>query len=329
MRLRSFTTFQPKTLQEALFLRHKYKRNAVLKAGGTSLIPEMRLGLKKPDYVILLDLVEEIRVIEEKDDGLHIGAMASLQQIKKAKLNVHQSAAVANLYGPLIEAIDQVSAPSMHYQSTIGGNLCQDTRCIYYDQSEFWREIKGLCFKQGGDRCHAVPAAKSCHSVYQGDLAPALICMDAEVSVSSPKKTQIVKIADLFSGNGITPLRLPANSLITEIIIPPLGTKKIAYEKLSDRGALDYPVAGVAAFVKMRDGFVEEHGFVATSIGPAPLVVTAPLLNARRFDEDFISQAAGAVFKKARPVANTSAAPAYRRQMVKTLAEKALRRLLP
>ena len=328
MRLRSFTTFQPKTLKEALSLRNKYKEKAFLKAGGTSLIPEMRLGLKKPDYLILLDSVQEIRGIEDKADGLHIGAMASLQEIKKAKLNVHKSAVVANLYGPLAEAIEAVSAPSMHYQSTIAGNICQDTRCIYYDQSEFWRAIKGRCFKQGGDKCHAVPAGKSCHSVYQGDLAPVLICMDAKICVSSPKKTEIVDIADLFSGNGISPLKLKPNAIITEIIIPHPGTKKIAYEKLSERGALDYPLVGVAAFVKMRRGFVEENGFVVTSIGPAPLIVTEPLLNGRRLDEDFILQAAEAVFKKAKPVANTSAAPAYRRQMVKTLVGKVLRRLL-
>ena len=327
MRLHAFKTFQPNTLKEALSLKGKYRQKALVKAGGTSLMPEMRLGLKKPEYLILLNGIEETRGIQEKADGLHIGAMTSLDEIKKAKLNVHQSEMVANLYGPLAEAVESVSAPSMHCQSTIGGNICQDTRCIYYDQSEFWRQAKGPCFKQGGDRCHAAPAAKSCHSVYQGDLAPILICLDAEISIASAKKMKTIKLADLFSGNGITPFRLPANSLITEIIIPPLGKKKAAYEKFSERGALDYPVAGVAAFVKILNGIVEEHAFVATAIGSAPLVVSDPLLNGRRLDGEFISRAAQDVFKKARPVANTSTAPSYRRQMVKTLVEKALRRL--
>jgi 4-hydroxybenzoyl-CoA reductase subunit beta len=320
MRLHAFTTFQPKTLKEVLSLKGKYRQNALVKAGGTSLMPEMGLGLKKPQYLILLDGIEEIRGIEEKTDGLHIGAMTSLEEIKKTTM-------VKNLYGPLAEAVESVSAPSMHYQSTLGGNICQDTRCIYYDQSEFWRQAKGLCFKQGGDRCHAAPGAKGCHSVYQGDLAPILICLDAEISIVSAKKTKNIKLAELFSGNGIAPLRLPANSLITEIIIPPMGGKKAVYEKLSERGALDYPLAGVAVFVKMRDGLVEEHAFVATAIGPAPLVVSDPLLNGRGLDEEFISRAAQDVFKKARPVANTTSAPSYRRQMVKTLVEKALRRL--
>ena len=327
MRLHSFATLQPKTLKEALSFKNKYKGNAILKAGGTALIPEMRLGLKTPGCVILLDSIEEIRGIEEKADGLHIGAMTSLQEIKKAKLPVHPSGAVAKGLGPLIEAIEKVSAPALHYQSTIGGNLCQDTRCIYYDQSEFWRAIKGPCFKQGGSKCHAVPASKTCHSVYQGDLAPVLICMDARVNVASLKKNTVLKIADLFSGNGISPFKLQPNAIVTQIIIPPPGTKKIAYEKLSERGALDYPLVGVAAFVKMRRGFVEDHAFVVTSMGSAPLVVADPLLNGRRLDEGFISSAAEAVFKKAKPVANTSAAPAYRRQMVKTLVGNVLRRL--
>ncbi len=320
MRLHAFKTFRPNTLKEALSLKSRYKKNAVLKAGGTSLIPEMRLGLKNPQYVILLDHVREISGIEEKPDGLHVGAAASLQDIKT-------SATVKEHYGPLAEAIENVSAPSLHYQSTIGGNICQDTRCIYYDQSEFWRSIKGACFKQGGDKCNAVPASKICRSVYQGDLAPVLICMDASVRISSPKKDKLIKIADLFSGNGLSPLKLPPNSILTEIILPRLETRKVAYVKQSERGALDYPVVGVAAFVKLRRGLVEENGFAVTAIGPAPLVVTEPLLNARRLDEGFISYAAEVVAKKAKPIANMSATPAYRKYLVKILVGKVLRRL--
>jgi 4-hydroxybenzoyl-CoA reductase subunit beta len=217
----------------------------------------------------------------------------------------------------------------MHFQATIGGNVCQDTRCIYYDQSEFWRGAKGACFKQGGDRCHAVPGSKTCRSVYQGDLAPILVCMDASLGISTPKQEKTVRIADFFSGKGLTPFRLPANAIVTGVLIPPLGEKRVVYEKFSERGSLDYPVAGVAACVEIKRGRVDSHRFAATSVGSAPLVLSEPLLNGRRFDEDFIAAAAEAIFRKAKPVANTVSAPAYRRQMTKALLERALGRLMP
>jgi 4-hydroxybenzoyl-CoA reductase subunit beta len=321
MRLSLFTALQPGTLKEALLLRQRYKEKSLLKAGGTALIPEIRLGLKKPDYLILLNAVKEMAGIEKRADGLHIGAMASLHDIEKSPL-------VLKSYGVLAEAVEAVSAPSLHFQSTLGGNICQDTRCIYYDQSEFWRGVKGACFKQGGDVCHAVRGSKSCHSVYQGDLAPVLVCLDAAVCISTPKTDKIVKIADFFSGKGLAPFRLPANSLVTEIIIPPVGTKKVACEKFSERGALDYPVAGVAVSLTMKKGLVVENCLAATSVGSGPLIVSDPLLNGRRLDEEFIASAAAAVFKKAGLVANTTAAPAYRREMTKALVERVLRRLM-
>lgn len=322
MRLDSFTVFQPGTVKEALSLKQKYKEKAILKAGGTALIPEIRLGLKNPECLIFLNDMEEMKGLVKKADGLHIGAVASLDDVKKSPL-------VAKGWAPLAEAVETVSAPSMHFQSTIGGNLCQDTRCIYYDQSEFWRGVKGACFKQGGDRCHAVPGSKICHSVYQGDLAPVLVCLDASVRLASPKQEKTVRVADLFSGNGLAPFRLPVNAIITRIIIPPLGRKKVAYEKFSERGSLDYPVAGVAACVELKRGRVDNHCFVATSVGSSPLIVSEPLLNGRSFDEDFIAAAAEAIFRKAKPVANTAAAPAWRKEMTKALLVRALRRLMP
>jgi 4-hydroxybenzoyl-CoA reductase subunit beta len=322
MRLDSFTALRPKTVKEALALKEVYKEKALLKAGGTALIPEIRLGLKKPECLIFLNGMEEMKGLVKKADGLSIGAATSLDDVKKSPL-------VAKGWAPLAEAVETVSAPSMHFQSTIGGNLCQDTRCIYYDQSEFWRGVKGACFKQGGDRCHAVPGSKICHSVYQGDLAPILVCMDASFHIATSRQEKIVKAAEFFSGNGLAPFKLPVNAIMTRIIIPPMGKKKVACEKFSERGSLDYPVAGVAACVELKRGRVDNHCFVATSVGSAPLVVSEPLLNGRKFDEDFIAAATEAIFRKARPVANTIAAPAWRREMTKALLERALRRLMP
>jgi len=320
MRLSKFTTHRPGTVKEAVSLLKKHKDKAALKAGGTALVPEIKLGLLKPEHVILLEAIEGLDSIEEKEDGLHIGAMASLQAIE-------QSAVVKKGYPALAEAAEVVSAPSLHCQSTIGGNICQNTRCMYYDQSAFWRGVKGPCFKQGGDRCNAAPGMKNCHSVYQGDLAPVLICMDTKVRVVSPKKEEVMNLSDLFTGKGANPFRLDGSRLLTEVILPKLDAKKVAYEKLTERAALDYPLAGVAAFIKMHGENIEESGFVVTAMGPAPIVVSEPFLRSRRFDDAFISEAADMVSKKTKPLANLSTTPAYRKQMTKVLVERVLRRL--
>jgi CO/xanthine dehydrogenase FAD-binding subunit len=153
--------------------------------------------------------------------------------------------------------------------------------------------------------------------------------MDASLGISTPKQDKMVKIADFFSGNGLAPIKLSPNAIVSGIVIPPLGKKLIAYEKFCERGSLDYPVAGVAVCVEIKRGRIDNHCFVATSVGSAPLVVSDPLLNGRRFDEDFIAAATEGIFKKAKPVANMIAAPAWRKEMTRALLERALRRLMP
>jgi 4-hydroxybenzoyl-CoA reductase subunit beta len=321
MKLNRFEALLPTNIEEAKSFLRKYKDKAVVKAGGTALIPEMKCGLKAPEYVVLLNDVVGLSFIEEMTDGLHIGAMTSLHEIKNDKT-------VKKNYPALAEAAEAVSAPGLHYQSTIGGNICQNTRCLYYNQSEFWRRTKEPCFKLGGEVCLAVPAGKRCQSVFQGDITPVLICLDAKVRVVSPRKEEVLGIKGLYTNRGAKPLRLAPNQFVSEIIIPPAGEKKCVYEKLRERGSLDYPLLGVAASIEKNGDKVMESKFVVTAMASGPIEISEPFLRSRALDDAFIDDAVSIVFKKVRPVANLSSSPAYRKKMTKVLVEQALRRCI-
>jgi 4-hydroxybenzoyl-CoA reductase subunit beta len=319
MRLKEFEALQPTTLEETGAFLRKHKDTAVLKAGGTSLIPEMTRGLKSPEYIITLSTVEGLGGIEEAADGLHIGAMAPLHSVKTSDI-------ITKKYPALAAAIETVSAPSMHYQSTLGGNICQNTRCQYYNQSEFWRQNLQTCFKRGGEVCLAAPGAKRCNSVYQGDLAAILICMDAKVNIRSPRKERTIAMEALFTGKGASPLRLKPNELVTEIIIPDPGdNKRFGYEKLRERGSLDYPTLGVAVMLEFKGDLCIGSKFAVTAAGPKPVIISEPFLRSRAVDDGFIEDTCDHMHKRVRPIANLSSTPQHRRSMAKVLVRKVLK----
>jgi len=319
--LGKFIALTPKKVEEVTCYLQKYRDKAVIKAGGTGLMPEIKLGLKAPDYVVLINEVAGLDYIKETNDGIRIGAKTSLHAIKN-------NSVVKKKYPALAEAVEAVSAPSLHYQSTIGGNICQDTRCMYFNQSEFWRSTKPVCFKTGGSECLAVPSGKKCQAVFQGDITPVLMCLDAKVRVVSRRKEKVVGIQELYTGRGDKPLRLTPNQLVTEVIIPPLGDKICVYEKLRERGSLDYPLLGIAVMVELKGQKVSHSKFVATAMGSGPIEISEASLNSRKLDDEFIDDAANIVQKRVKPVANLSSTPAYRKKMTKVLVQHALRRCM-
>jgi len=319
--LGKFIALTPKKLEEVTYYLEKYRDKAVIKAGGTALMPEMKLGLKAPDYVVLINDVAELDFIKETGDALSIGPRTSLHDIKN-------NTVVKKKYPALVEAVEAVSAPSLHYQSTIGGNICQDTRCTYFNQSEFWRSTKPACFKTGGSECLAIPAGKRCQAVFQSDITPVLMCLDAKVRIVSRRNEKVVDIGELYTGRGDKPLRLAPNQVLTEVIIPPLGDKRCVYEKLRDRGSLDYPLLGIAVMVELKGGKVNHSKFVVTAMASGPIEISNPSLSSRRLDDDFIEDTANIVQKRVKPVANISSTPAYRKKMTKVVVRQALRRCM-
>ena len=152
--------------------------------------------------------------------------------------------------------------------------------------------------------------------------------MDAKIRVVSPRKEEVISINGLYTNRGANPLRLKANQFVSEIIIPPVGEKKVIYEKLRERGSLDYPDLGVAVMLEMKGDKVTENRFVLTAVASGPVDISEPFLRSRPLDDGFIDDALSIVYKKARPVANLSSPPTYRKKMTKVLVDRALRRCM-
>jgi 4-hydroxybenzoyl-CoA reductase subunit beta len=217
----------------------------------------------------------------------------------------------------------------LQYMGTLGGNLCLNTRCIYYNQSDTWRKSRETCFKMGGDVCHVVPKGKKCYAVFSGDTVPALIALEAQVKLISIAGERTVDVSQLYTGDGKEPVALKPDELLTEIRIPqPVNRQDSIYLKYRARAAIDFPLAGVAVRMDSEgDGICTECKVILNAVGSAPTEVpeAGELLIGKAPTGELIDQIAEKAVKNAHPVANTAGStPAYRRKMAGILTRRAL-----
>jgi len=319
MRLPKFEHLQPESLEEALDLLSEHGEEAKVIAGGTDLLVSMKHRLLTPKYLLNLKGLE-LDFIEESKEGLRIGALTRLTTIIKSSL-------VRRKFPILAQAASYVSAPPLQNMGTLGGNLCLNSRCFFYNQSRFWRQARPLCFKTGGEVCHVVKAGDHCYSVYQGDLAPVLIALEARAKLAKKGGERVISVLDLYTGKGEEPIALEAGEILTEVEIPALSALEGGdYQKLRYRGAMDFPLVGVAAVLDWNGGACARAKVVLTAVASAPVVVekAGKLLEGQEPGEEIIARAAEAAYEVAHPVANIGSAPFYRRKMVRVMTRRAI-----
>ncbi len=326
MKLPEFELIQPHSLQEACSSLGEHNRKAAILAGGTALMVGLRYRLSKPAVVIELKGLTALDYVSRNGSGgLVIGSMVTLEALEKSPF-------VLNECAPLAQAVQLVAIPSIRHKATIGGNLCLDTRCIYYNQSEFWRSGLKACFKLGGGICNAVEKGQRCQAAYQGDLGPVLIALGAEVKIASANGEKIIPLAEFFTGRGEKPNVLKPDEILVEVRIPTSGHGAAgAYEKLRVREGMDFPMAGVAVMVKRnRSGTIEQAKMVLGAVGSSPTEVSkaAGLLEGYKPTDDLLQRVSREVVDSARPVGNLAIDAGYRRKMVGVLVKRALRRAL-
>ncbi|EFK11979.1 putative 4-hydroxybenzoyl-CoA reductase, beta subunit [delta proteobacterium NaphS2] len=300
----------PKSIEEALERFGEFQGEAVYLSGGTDLVPRMKLGLKKPRAVIDLKDVASMSTVAEEGDYIRIGSLAQLFQLKQTDL-------VSNRFPALAASLEATSCETLQVRGTIGGNLLQNTRCLFYNQSEFWRRSKGFCLKMGGEKCNAVPGAKKCFANYTSDNAPALCTLQAEVAFAGPNGSRRFKLESLYTGRSDDPFDLEPGEILTDIFVP---NKTVAggYEKLRVRGAVDYPLLGVA-FSRGSDS-----GRLAVgAVGPRPYTVE---LNEPA--QDAMGEAVATVINQVKTVENTVLESAYRKRMIPVLAERLIKKVM-
>lgn len=310
----SFTLARPRDVEAAVALRAAHADSRFI-AGGTDLIVNLRHGLGAPPLLVDLTGIEGFAGIEPTGSGLRIGAGTTIAAIAR-------SDAVRQTLPALAQAAESIGAPGHRISGTLGGNLCLDTRCVYYNQSEWWRQANGYCLKHRGDICHVAPQGQRCHAAFTGDLAPALLALGAEVEIVGAAGRRRCPLAELYVEDGRAHLALAPDELVATVLLPP-DPAPSAYGKVRVRGAIDYPLAGVAVALSVADGVAQRLRIALTGTNSRPIVLAGTdALIGRPVDEKALQEIERLVQKQVQPMRTTVASAQYRRLAAAGLARR-------
>jgi len=332
--LPQFKLLRPRTIAEAVdFLAKLGSRGGAgdspaqnqpgirIIAGGTDLIPSMRQKLFEPEYVLDLRGIAAMRGIKvPTGGGVEIGTLTTLSAVERSQfLRTH--------YPVLAEAAATVASPVLRNMGTIGGNICLDTRCLWYNQSLTWRKGCGFCIKKDGDLCHVAPGGTKCWAAFSGDTPPALLCLDAEIEIASATGVRRMSLHQFYTGTGDDYRRLKPNELVTRVFLPEASANyRGVYRKLRVRGSIDYPLAGVAVAMRRSNGHVSDARVAITAVNPAPLLLkgAGALLNGRAMDEALAEAVGDLAARTAKPLTTSALTPEYRREMIRVFTKRAV-----
>jgi 4-hydroxybenzoyl-CoA reductase subunit beta len=319
--LPTFRLLRPRSVEEAIGYLGTHLGNTRVLAGGTDLIPSMRQKLFEPAYVLDLSGITALRGISAiPDGGVEIGALTTLRAIER-------SAFLRQHYSVLAEAAATVASPVLRNMGTIGGNICLDTRCLWYNQSLTWRKGCGFCIKKDGDLCHVAPGGTKCWAAFSGDTPAALLCLHAEIEIVSPSGLRRVPLHEFYTGLGDNYRRLEPDEIVTRVFLSAsYADYRGVYRKLRVRGSIDYPLAGVAVVMKCSNGHVADARIGITAVNPAPVLVkgAGELLEGKAVDETLAEAAGDLAAKTAKPLTTSALTPEYRRQMIRVFTKRAV-----
>jgi 4-hydroxybenzoyl-CoA reductase subunit beta len=329
MRLPKFEYRVPRTIAEAVKIVGDVGPTAQFVAGGTDLYPNMKRRQQTPRTVISVMRVPELNQITgDGKSGVRIGASVTLTDIVEHPL-------INRDYPVIARAARTISTPILRNMGTIGGNLLLDTRCNYYDQNYEWRKGINFCLKKDGDVCWVAPGSSKCWAVQSSDLVPVMVAIGAKFRLASTLGERMIDAAGFYNDDGIDYLKKRPDELLVDIHLPPTNGWRASYQKLRRRGAFDFPVLGVAAYIKFENGrtngerTVRDAKIVLGGIAPSPIQIAeaSAALIGHAFDDEHIQAAAEAAYVKARPLDNTDFVMNWRKQMARQYSLRALREL--
>jgi 4-hydroxybenzoyl-CoA reductase subunit beta len=330
MRLPKFEYRVPRQIAEAVKIMASSGPEGQFVAGGTDLYPNMKRRQQTPRTVISVMRVPELNQITgDGKSGVRIGASVTLTDICEHPL-------INRDYPVVAHAARTISTPILRNMGTIGGNLLLDTRCNYYDQNYEWRKGINFCLKKDGDVCWVAPGSSKCWAVQSSDLVPVMVAIGAKFRLASTLGERMIDAAGFYNDDGIDYLKKRPDELLVDIHLPPLNGWRASYQKLRRRGAFDFPVLGVAAYVRLDElnstgnRVVGDAKIVLGGIAPSPMEVeeAASALIGHPLDDDHIQAAAEAAYVKARPLDNTDFVMNWRKQMTRQYTLRALQELV-
>ena len=323
MRLPPFSYVPAVSVPDAVKRLAEHGPEAMLVAGGTDLYPNMKRRQFEPAVLVGLRGVRELAGLRGSGKaGLSIGAGTTLTAVSR-------HAEIAASYPALATAAGVVSTPQLRNMGTIGGNVCVDSRCNYYNQSYQWRKAVGFCMKRDGDICLVAPSSPRCWAVSSSDTAPVLWSLGATVRLVGTGGERVIPISALYQDDGMHPLTRRPDEILTDIMLPPADGLRSEYLKLRRRGSFDFPVLGVAVALAMDGTTVRRARIVLGAVASQPreALDAARLLEGQSLSPELIERVADAAARPAKPLDNTDLTHPYRKKMTRVFVARALRRL--
>ena len=316
LRLPSFRYLQPISLTDALRMKSDAGPDGMFVAGGTDLYPNMKRRHQEPRTVISLMGIPELRRL----DGWNVGTCVTLSAL--SNLPTFQHSAIAT-------AAHLVSTPLLRNMGTLGGNLCLDTRCNYYNQSYEWRKSIDFCMKKDGKICWVAPSSPRCWAVSSSDVAPVMVAIGAEYRLIGPHGERVVPAARFYSNDGINYLTKQPDEILVDVRLPAPNGWDAVYHKLRRRGSFDFPVLGVAAWVQWDGKKVSDARIVLGGVAsyPQEVLEAGAALKGGSLTDESIADAAEAAYRPSKPMDNTDFDLSWRKQMTRVYVKRALEEL--
>jgi 4-hydroxybenzoyl-CoA reductase subunit beta len=319
LRLHEYTYHRPVTLIEAAELLAASPGRAMLISGGTDLMPNMKHGLFEPTQLIALRQIAALHGIEEQNGELVIGAAESLASVARNET-------VKRLFPALADAAGHVAGPQLRNMGTIGGNLCLDTRCTYYNQTFFWRNALGFCLKKDGEVCHVTKTGRKCVAAHSADTPPVLMTLGATADLVSKNGTRTIPVADFFVADGMANTVRGWDEIVSRIRIPLSSVEyRTSYQKLRQRGGIDYPLLNMGAAAAFDGDVIRDVKLVVSGLGSRPRVVTGldKVANGRPMNAETIDAIAQRAYAQCHPLENIIVDPEWRHAMVSVYVKRA------
>lgn len=321
LRLHSYEYHRPASLDEALGLLAEHTGDVMPIAGGTDLVPNMKHRLFTPGHLVALSGLHELRGISTDNGSIRLGAAESLA-------GVASHAVVRETLPSLADACSEISGPQLRRMGTIGGNVCLDTRCTYYNQTFFWRHALGFCLKKDGDDCHVVKGGTRCVAAHSADAATVLMTLDASLEIAGPEGRRFASIEQFFTSDGIWNRRMAPDEILVAIHVPrPAPGTRFSFQKLRIRDSIDFPLMNLAATCRLdADGHIDSLRMVTSGMGAYPRKI-GKLEEAARgnpLNGAVIDNIAHQAFRQSHPLDNIPVDKDWRRAMVPVLARRAL-----
>ena len=321
LRLPPFEYVRAESPRHAAQVMAERAGDAMLLAGGTDLLPNLKRRQFDAPVLVAIGHLESLRTLSANGE-LSIGAGVRLDALAR-------HAAVQGAASGLVQAVRQIANPQIQRQGTIGGNLCVDTRCNYYNQTHEWRESIGFCMKREGDVCLVAPGSSKCWAVSSSDAAPMLIALDARVVLEGPDGDRDIPLAALYQDDGIEYLTRRPEELISKVLVPLRPDVRSTYRKVRRRGSFDFPILGVALALRFDGGEVREARLALSGVHTHPVVVDVDaVLEGRALGSDRIDEVADAAYKAATPLDNVDLMYHWRKKMVRVEVRRAFEDLL-